>query len=1077
MAELDTPPAGSAHRRNQGNGMQFGMDDHGSEGWSDVPNSAQGFERPDQTVFDLSMEYSDDDVLLDWEQYTGMKRLRFCGRDCSWVLRWMPFVPVAPEWWYRFSRRQRKLILIMLAGASILIGLIVAFSVLAALLRKGQHHQAPSSNQGGLTAAEYASYDTCSWSQWRLPTGVKPTLYSLQLETDMQEPYDVTGHVNIQLEVAEDTPCIVLHSEGMYLGEVSLDGVEQPGVQLTHNDSSEQTTLQLERVLKGSSTVTLGLVFNYTLAPGLSGFYRSTFTAQDGTPQTLATTQFEAGSAHEAFPCFDEPALKAAFEIKLRTPVGLTALTNMPLEHTHPAEGGLQTSHFQTSPPMSTYLVAFIVGNLTHVSTTVPAPAGAASGESRPVSIYGTPQRAQQLQFALTVTAAVLTAFEQLFGVPFTLPKLDLVAIPDFGAGAMENWGLITYRETALLIDPASASIQDYRYVSNVIAHEMTHQWFGDLVTMDYWGELWLNEGFATYFEEHGATAAQPSYRFYDTFFGRTTARAMREDAKNGSTHPLATLTGVDSTGVIEYFFDGISYQKGGAVLHMIRAYLNRDQLGANQYGLRRRLLQADAFIQGLQAYLNQHALGTATSAELWAAVAAATGQPVGDWMQKWTYESGFPLLNVTLSGAGGLAVSVSQAPFATTGPGTCTSPWWVPLSYITRNASSAAWSPFQSCTTTAPVYTLQDSSDWVKLNAEQYGMYRVNYPVSMWANLAAAAANATGVDGATAISANDLAGLLSDAWALSETGVQSIAVYLELLRALGRRVAPEDAPWSIAAGELQNMRQLLQLQPDGAACITNLDSFVGNNLTGPWLAGVNTGNELGVSLGTGLAMAPPESSPLRLARYTVLSLAADFNSSSLSGQAVTLLQKSQESNAPLEPDTRLLVYRLAIAGGGSTVWNTLKQLYIQTSDATEKDNLLRALTFATDPQVIQQTLQLALDPVVRPQDMATVVVGVAAKGGVSLQQSWAFLQSNYSQIQGRLGSTPDSERTMGRMTQGVGSYFATQSAIDELNAFSLQHPELESRYFENAIASVQSSMDWLQHNANASCEWLRQLG
>ncbi|KAK9863355.1 hypothetical protein WJX84_004350, partial [Apatococcus fuscideae] len=621
-------------------------DQGGSE--NGYQNSARGFDRPNQNVFDLSMDYSDDEVLLDWEQYSGMRKYRACGCEWNWLIRCLHVPTTPPEWWYRYSRRQRHILLGLIASAvALAITLIVLVVVVAT--HGGLSHFALGGSDAANDVLPVPEDAMCNWTQWRLPEAVRPEQYWLRLTPQLQPPYRVDGTVKIDFHLANAQRCIVLSAAGLDITSIRLSTQQQMPASVVYNEDLGQATIKFGQEVNPLMTAhTLQLGFNYNLSDGLSGFYQSVYTGADEQDHLLATTQFEANAARKAFPCFDEPAFKAEFEVTLVVPENLTALSNMP-QQSASTEGlgeGLVARTFMHTPPMSSYLLAFIVGNLTSVSGTVPAytaagQSAADAGPSRPVSVWGTPGKEESLREALDIAKKVLPAYEGLLKVPFALPKLDLVAIPDFAAGAMENWGLITYRETALLLDPEQAGISDKRYVASVVAHEMAHQWFGNLVTMGYWGELWLNEGFATYFEDLGATAARPDYLYKEYFFDEKETAAFEADALTTSNHPLAT-PGLDSDDAIEAMFDGISYDKGGSILRMLHAYLN-DTI---EY------TSGDTFLAGLTQYLQMNEFGSVTSEKLWQALQASTTLNIPDMMHVWTYQQGAPLLSVTLRGS-----------------------------------------------------------------------------------------------------------------------------------------------------------------------------------------------------------------------------------------------------------------------------------------------------------------------------------------------------------------------------------------------------------------------------------------
>jgi hypothetical protein len=441
-----------------------------------------------QAAFELDLGGNDAALgSLDWEQYAEPARVRLFGREFA--------LPAPPGWWFRFSRRQRRYAALGLAAA--------ALAALAALFLGAAAAASRGLERGATGRAADAA---CAWAQWRLPDVVAPSRYDLTLDVQLAPPWAVTGHVLIALNVTRPTRCLVLHAAGMAVHDARLggaDGARAAGLRL--DAAAEQLTVAFEEQLPRGPAA-LYLTFDYALAEGLAGFYRARYASASGADAHLAVTQFEAAAARRAFPCFDEPALKAAFAVSIVADEALTVLSNMPAReaHHHAEQApGRRSWHFHPTPPMSTYLVAVVVGDLRSVERSVPAPAwaapvggaaeemdmdeegarhargeeeraggeeaqahdedGATAAPARAVRVWGTPDRLASLGYAADAAAAILPAFELAFGVPYALPKLDLVAIPDFAAGAMENWGLITYRESALLVGPGAGVLGERR--------------------------------------------------------------------------------------------------------------------------------------------------------------------------------------------------------------------------------------------------------------------------------------------------------------------------------------------------------------------------------------------------------------------------------------------------------------------------------------------------------------------------------------------------------------------------------------------------------------------------------------
>jgi puromycin-sensitive aminopeptidase len=519
----------------------------------------------------------------------------------------------------------------------------------------------------------------------------------------------------------------------------------------------------------------VSLTFAGTLNDQLRGFYRSQYTAIDGTTKHLATTQFEATDARRAFPCWDEPSVKATFEVTLVIPDGQVAVSNMPEASSLPAGDGQRVVRFETTPRMSTYLVAFVAGDLSQVKGT------ASNGTT--VGVWTTQGKEEQGRFALENSLKILDYMNDYFGIDYPLPKMDHIAIPDFAAGAMENWGLITYRETALLFDPGNSAAQARQRILEVVAHEMAHMWFGDLVTMEWWDDLWLNESFASWMGDKAVDHLYPEWQMWTQFVSQDTNTALGLDGLRTS-HPIEAR--VDDPAEIRELFDAISYSKGGSVLRMLEDFLG-----------------AETFRRGLHGYLKAHEYGNARTEHLWSALADASAKPVTAIMDSWVKQTGYPVLNVDLKrGADGIVLGLKQQRFLYDNLLDSTpdaSVWQVPASVAAAGAETQALLMNESSASTTVSGATDDG--WVKVNAGQTGFFRVNYHETEWGRLREAVASRS-------LPAVDRMGLQNDAYALMRAGRLSATVFLSMAEAF---VGETEAPvWGDLAANLKGLEGLL---------------------------------------------------------------------------------------------------------------------------------------------------------------------------------------------------------------------------------------------------------------------------
>ena len=424
-----------------------------------------------------------------------------------------------------------------------------------------------------------------------LPADVCPTRYDITLKPDL-ERFTFDGSETIDIEVKSATRRIVLHAAELELHSVVLerDGVSREPEHIETNEEEDTVAFVFSEELEPGAA-RLAIEFTGQLNDKMHGFYRSVYRL-DGEERIMAVTQFEATDARRAFPCWDEPAQKAVFAVTLVVPLDRVAVSNMPPSAVETGDGGFKTVRFAETPVMSTYLLAFIVGEFDYVETQ--------TKEGVTVRVYTPVGRREQGRFALDVAARTLSFFHEYFDIAYPLPKMDLLAIPDFAAGAMENWGAVTYRETAILVDPEESSAGTRQRVAIVVAHELAHQWFGNLVTMEWWTHLWLNEGFASWIEFLAVDHLFPEWDMWTQFVYTDFGRALSLDGLKSS-HPIEVE--VRDPKQISEIFDGISYSKGASVIRMLRAYIG-----------------AEPFRRGLQRYLGRHQYANATTEDLWQA-------------------------------------------------------------------------------------------------------------------------------------------------------------------------------------------------------------------------------------------------------------------------------------------------------------------------------------------------------------------------------------------------------------------------------------------------------------------------
>ena len=853
-----------------------------------------------------------------------------------------------------------------------------------------------------------------------LPPNVTPRRYRLRLQPDL-DSFTFSGDQAVDIEILEPTSSITLNAMDLWIrgASVSVDGTAIAAGTISLDSSNETATLEFGQELP-TGPARLDMSFTGVLNDKLLGFYRSEYISQDGQARYLATTQFEATDARRAFPCWDEPARKASFDVTLVFAEGLQAVANTPaVEATSPGPG-LKSVRFAETPVMSTYLLAFIVGDLVSIE------ADAANGTR--MGIWTTPGKEDQAQFALDTSVKLLGYFNDYFGIPYPLPKLDHIAIPDFAAGAMENWGAITYRETALLVDPVNSSAGTRQRVAEVVAHEMAHMWFGDLVTMEWWDDLWLNESFASWMGTKAVDWLFPDWEMWTQFVNMDTNRALSLDGLKNS-HPIEQE--VKNPAEVSQLFDAISYSKGASVIRMLEQFLG-----------------PETFRQGLNRYLSNNMYANARTQDLWSALEEESGQPVTSIMDSWVKQMGYPVLQVDSERAEEhLELSISQERFVydrPLGPGSAEDAgfdpevWQVPVTVNSGGEASAA-TVMEGRETRLEMPAV---GGWFKVNTGQTGFYRVNYSNDDWQRLVPAVSSLE-------LSATDRLGVQNDAYALSKAGLLPISQFLELA---GAYVNETDASvWSDLASNLRDIEQLIAGDPVHPA----YQEFA-RGLFGP------------AARRAGWGPRPGDGHLDALLRTTVLGQAGSYEDREVLQEAIGQFQRYLFDHDSVHPDLRGVVCSLAAQAGDRSTYDRLWELEGQASLQEEKIRLLLALTRFQDTGLLNETLERALSSRVRSQDTITVVGGVAANIR-GREPAWEFVKSNWAEFDRRYGSGG-----FGLMRLvSICSSFNTEEKMADVERFFTDHPTpAAERTIRQALERMRLNINWLERNRHDLSAW-----
>lgn len=812
----------------------------------------------------------------------------------------------------------------------------------------------------------------------RLPTHVVPSHYQLELEPDLASA-TFEGSATIDINILEATDEIVCNAAELEIKSASI--VYADGNQLTPDVWLDEKAERLHLTVTPSlpaGAARIELTFSGILNDQLRGFYRSTYKDDDGAEHTIATTQFQSTDARRAFPCWDEPAYKATFTTTLVVAEEHLAISNTTATKESLSNDGRRRITFAKTIPMSTYLVAFVVGPL-ELSNPIDV-------DGVTVRVVHRPGQSHLTSFALDVAAHALRWFTEYYAIPYPSDKIDLVAIPDFASGAMENLGCITFREVLLLIDPHKATQAELENAAAVINHELAHMWFGDLVTMKWWEGIWLNEAFATFMEISCSDAYRPDWQMWTTFC-RSRAAAFATDALN-ATRPIEypVVTPAEADGM----FDILTYEKGAAVLRMLEQHLG-----------------ADVFRAGVRHYLSTHAYANTNTGDLWDSLEAASGENVRDIMEAWIYQRGYPLVELADT-AHGLVVSQRRFTLASTNADDPTAsasrPWAVPLSARSHNRELRL-------RLDSPALTLSGCSadDFVTFNAGAYGFFRVS-----------PSARTVGAAVSGELTPSERHAVIDDLWALTVAGETSAQEFFEI--AVRFFDETDLTVWQALARSLTHLRQLVD-KHFVVDQVTASESLSADNFTSAVAALANGALER-----IGVEPRPNDDDRTRQLRATLVTLlgtvADDREIIAMSPQLRT------------HDDTTLATAALGVVAhnGGRSQFDEIRAASQQATDPQTEQRNLRVLADFRDTMLIDEMLEAIKAGEVRTQDgpywIRRALTNQAVGGHV-----WDFVASHWKLLTSRFPSN-----STARMLEGI-VMLDTSDQVAKVSEFLAAHP------------------------------------
>ncbi|XP_046350408.2 aminopeptidase Ey-like [Haliotis rufescens] len=883
---------------------------------------------------------------------------------------------------------------------------------------------------------------------YRLPISTRPYLYTLVLYPNIygenKDNFDFQGNVKIDTVAEDASMTITFHAHpSLNIDNSSLrvwDGNTSSLVGVagsSYEAVREFYTLHLAQRLVVGHLYQIDISFGAPLSDSGTGLY---FAQYDENGQTvyLATTKFEAPHARKAFPCFDEPALKAQFDITLLRREGggrnYTALSNAPRLKTEPASNGMVAETFERTVMMSTYLLAFIVCDYEYLEDI-------ASGVT--YRTFAMPKKIQYADKAQMHGIKMFNRLSEYFQPAYVYDKLDNIVIPDFVAGATESWGLIPYRE-ALLYEPGVSSASDENWIAEVIAHEISHMWFGNLVSPKWWSWLWLNEGFASFLDYHIVAEIYPSWKMLDINVAASTHGVMSSDSLTSS-HPLTA--DVMSPGDISSIFDSVTYSKGAAIVRMMHLVMGQD-----------------LFIKGLNRYLATNAFGNAEHNDLWKALteeaqANSVDLDMTEIMDSWVTQMNYPVVHVTV-GSG--TVTLTQERFLSSGgenpdqdAGKYGYKWTIPITYTTSDNVKFTSAPsdvhyFKYSEDSLELNVDVPNGGWILVNIQECGFFRVNYDTKNWNNIISTLSSNHKM-----IDPINRAQIINDAWNLAKAGMLDQVTALRTVNYLSTDL--DYAPWRAFSRELGYVDAMLER----TQLYGMFEDFMKKTVSIPFTA-----------LGTNITedMAPIE----KIEISQMVSLACNYDYEDCVDTAVRLFSiwMGDHTNNPIYPDLRSTLYCTAVRHGSQAHWQFVYERYHTEQTSSEKDRLRQALSCTREPWLLQRVLEMSLNSSeVKGQDVLSTVTYVAnSRWGREL--AWNFVKHHFA----RLGSAITTRSGLYRVIQDISEKYNTEQEYKKVEDFMNSGDDVSEAgtAFKEVLDRTTTNINWLTKNYVVFETWLK---
>jgi len=839
---------------------------------------------------------------------------------------------------------------------------------------------------------------------------VKPYHYELKLEPDL-ENFTFDGHVEIYIDIKNAVDQIILNSLELQINEIFLDhgsiGVIKP-CQYTCNEDKETCRIFFSQELPIGSAK-LQIKFTGILNDKMKGFYRSKCIS-NGVSNYNAVTHFEATGARKCFPCWDEPLLKATFSVVLTVSKDLVALSNMNVESEIEvnSKGKVKKSlSFKKTPVMSTYLLAYAVGKFDFIEKY--------SEHGVKVRVYTPPGKSCQGEYALDVATMALDFYDNYFDIPYPLTKLDLIAVADFAIGAMENWGLVTYRESALLVDSQKSSAKQKQWVSIIVCHELAHMWFGNLVTMEWWTHLWLKEGFASFMQYMATHYCHPEYQIWGQYVNDEVIRALDMDALDNS-HPIEVAVGNPEE--VDEIFDAISYQKGSSVIRMLYNWLG-----------------AELFQTGIRKYLKKFSYQNTQTEDLWKCLEEASGQPVEKVMSTWTLQMGFPMVDVSIkdSTENSVTLSLKQCKYTALSNSKTNFLWCVPISINTYCSQNDTVKNHQFLFhSESATFTLTEvkKEDLIKLNPDFCGFYRLNYDKKMLEKLLRAVKEKK-------LNYIDRLNIINDIYSIAQTGKISLADYLE---ALDMYMDETKYPvWNEIITKLTEIKFLTWNNDKAARMFANLKNSILEK----------------IAAGTSMKTCSEEDHFAPLMRNLIFT---NYNSNEIN----RILVEKFENNESIDSSLVKAVFSKYLSQGGVEEFQKIEIMH-KNSDSQEAKNCVESVFGSIkNSEAFKMAQDYMMSENVRDNTRYFVLHSMASTSKEGRDKMWQMVQDKWSIFEEMYRGG----RAIGRIVRYSIENFASDEKLNEVESFfEGKIPQIAMRAYKQSVEKIKERIcQWKVH-------------